>query len=79
MGIRGVSIDSAVDIAVAKDLVGDKLSIMGNVSPIEILRGTPESIEQAVIDCFPQMLGQSMRIYDCFLDVIFRFGHHWKH
>ena len=37
---------------VAKDLVGDKLSIMGNVSPIEILRGTPESIEQAVIDCF---------------------------
>ena len=50
MGIRGVSIDSAVDIAVAKDLVGDKLSIMGNVSPIEILRGTPESIEQAVID-----------------------------
>ena len=52
MGIRGVSIDSAVDIAVAKDLVGDKLSIMGNVSPIEILRGTPESIEQAVIDCF---------------------------
>ena len=52
MGIRGVSIDSAVDIAVAKELVGDKLSIMGNVSPIEILRGTPESIEQAVIDCF---------------------------
>ena len=52
MGIRGVSIDSAVDIAVAQDLVGDKLSIMGNVSPIEILRGTPESIEQAVIDCF---------------------------
>ena len=52
MGIRGVSIDSAVDIAVAKDLVGDKLSIMGNVSPIKILRGTPESIEQAVIDCF---------------------------
>lgn len=52
MGIRGVSIDSAVDIAVAKELVGDKLSIMGNVSPVDILQGTPESIEQAVIDCF---------------------------
>ena len=25
---------------------------MGNVSPMEILNGTPESIEQAVIDCF---------------------------
>ena len=52
MGIRGVSIDSAVDIAVAKELVGDKLSIMGNVSPVDILQGTPESIEQAVIECF---------------------------
>lgn len=52
MGIRGVSIDSIVDIAVARELIGDKLSIMGNVSPIEILEGTPASIEQAVKDCF---------------------------
>ena len=52
MGIRGISIDSSVDIAYAKETVGDKLSIMGNVSPMEILNGTPESIAQAVIDCF---------------------------
>ena len=52
MGIRGISIDSSVDIAYAKETVGDKLSMMGNVSPMEILNGTPESIEQAVIDCF---------------------------
>lgn len=52
MGTRGISIDSSVDIAYAKETVGDKLSIMGNVSPMEILNGTPESIEQAVIDCF---------------------------
>ncbi len=52
MGIRGISIDSAVDIAYVKETVGDKLSIMGNVSPIEILEGTPASIEQAVKDCF---------------------------
>ena len=52
MGIRGVSIDSAVDIKFAKETVGDKMSIMGNVSPIEILEGTPDSIQEAVIDCF---------------------------
>lgn len=52
MGIRGISIDSSVDIAYAKETVGDKLSIMGNVSPMEILNGTSESIEHAVIDCF---------------------------
>ncbi len=52
MGIRGVSIDSAVDIAKAKELVGDKLSIMGNVSPLEVLQGTPESIEKEVISVF---------------------------
>ena len=50
--LSGISIDSSVDIAYAKETVGDKLSIMGNVSPMEILNGTPESIEQAVIDCF---------------------------
>lgn len=52
MGIRGISIDSAVDMEYAKNTVGDKLSIMGNVSPIEILMGTPESIEKAVIDVY---------------------------
>lgn len=52
MGIRGVSIDSAVDIAFAKEKIGTQLSIMGNVSPIEILQGTPESIASAVKDCF---------------------------
>ena len=36
----------------AKETVGDKMSIMGNVSPIEILEGTPDSIQAAVIDCF---------------------------
>lgn len=48
MGIRGISIDSAVDLETAKKTVGDKLLIMGNVSTIEVLQGTPESIEAAV-------------------------------
>lgn len=52
MGIRGVSIDASVDIAKAKEVLGDKMSIMGNVDPLEVLEGTPESIEAAVIDCF---------------------------
>lgn len=52
MGIRGISIDSAVDIEYAKEAVGSKLSIMGNVSPIEILEGTPDTISCAVIKCF---------------------------
>jgi uroporphyrinogen decarboxylase len=52
MGIRGISIDGSVDIAYAKETVGDKLSIMGNVSPLEILEGTPDSIATAVKECF---------------------------
>jgi uroporphyrinogen decarboxylase len=52
MGIRGISIDGSVDIAYAKATVGDKLSIMGNVSPLEILEGTPDSIANAVKECF---------------------------
>lgn len=52
MGIRGVSIDSSVDLTKAKEVLGSKMSIMGNVSPLEVLEGTPESIEAAVIDCF---------------------------
>lgn len=52
MGIRGVSIDSAVDIGFAKETIGDKLSIMGNVDPLEVLQGTPETIAAAVKTCF---------------------------
>lgn len=52
MGIRGVSIDASVDLTKAKEVLGDQMSIMGNVDPLEVLNGTPESIEAAVIDCF---------------------------
>lgn len=52
MGIRGISIDSSVDLDYAKATVGDKLSIMGNVDTIAILEGTPETIEKAVKDTY---------------------------
>lgn len=52
MDIRGVSIDGSVDLAYAKEVLGDKMSIMGNVPPVEVLEGTPESIKAAVVDCF---------------------------
>ncbi len=48
----GISIDSVVDIAEAKKIVGKKAAIVGNVSPIgSLLRGSPEKVEVEAKKC----------------------------
>ena len=52
-GFNSFSIDNAVDLAVAKERVGDKIPLVGNVPPTDVMyMGTPEQVRQSVRDCF---------------------------
>jgi len=47
-----LSIDNAADLAEAKTAVGNRVRLMGNVPPSEImLQGTPATVRQAVFRC----------------------------
>ncbi len=51
--IDGFSLDQKVDLAFAKEKVGQDLTLMGNVDPVGILlQASPDAIEKAVQDCF---------------------------
>lgn len=51
-GADCLSIDNAADLAEAKVKVGDRVRLMGNVSPSEImLQGTPAQVREAVYQC----------------------------
>jgi uroporphyrinogen decarboxylase len=51
-GANALSIDNAVDLEIAKNKVGDKVTISGNVKPAEtMLMGTPAAVEQDVKQC----------------------------
>ena len=52
-GFSAFSIDNAVDLAVAKERIGDKIPLIGNVPPTDIMYiGTPEQVRQSVRECF---------------------------
>jgi uroporphyrinogen decarboxylase len=51
-GADCISIDNAASLLAAKQKVGDKVRLMGNVKPSEtMLQGTPEDVRKAVIQC----------------------------
>lgn len=50
----GVSIDSCVDMAEARSVVGGKTALCGNVDVRTLLFGRPEDVEKAVKDCMDQ-------------------------
>ena len=52
-GYSSLSLDNRVDLAVAKETVGSKVPISGNVPPVEVMAlGTPSEVEAAVYECF---------------------------
>ncbi len=54
-GADCLSIDNAASLLEAKQLVGDRVRLMGNVKPSEImLQGTPADVRQAVFECIRQ-------------------------
>jgi uroporphyrinogen decarboxylase len=54
-GADCLSIDNDADLAAAKEQVGGRVRLMGNVRPSEImLQGTPAQVRQAVLACVRQ-------------------------
>lgn len=52
-GCDMMSIDNRVDLETTKEKVGDKVCILGNVDPVEVLMlGTPETVDESIKNCF---------------------------
>lgn len=52
-GYSVLSLDNLVDLEVAKERIGSRIHLLGNVNPTEILyQGTPETVREAVRRCF---------------------------
>lgn len=52
-GFCTFSLDNAVDLAVAKEAIGDRMQLVGNVDPVAMMRqGTPKQIRNSVRDCY---------------------------
>jgi len=51
-GAAAISLDDIIDMAAAKDAVGDRVLIAGNVRPVEtMLLGSPAQVEAEVREC----------------------------
>lgn len=51
-GVDLLSLDNVVDMALAKERVGDKICLVGNVDPVGVfMLGTGKDVENAVADC----------------------------
>lgn len=49
------SFDSSVDIAVVRDRIGNRVRLVGNVDPVQIMhRGSPEQVKEAVRLCIEE-------------------------
>lgn len=58
-GIDSISIDTKVDILKAIELIGDKISIAGNVDPVNIMEfGTVEDVREASSACIKKAAGR---------------------
>ena len=54
-GIDGLSIDNIVDLHGVREKVGERVCIVGNVDPVDVmLNGTPDDIDAAVLRCLDQ-------------------------
>lgn len=50
-GARFLSLDQCMDITLARQIIGDRCGIGGNVDPIILLNGTPEDVRQETLKC----------------------------
>lgn len=52
-GFVSFSMDNMVDLAEAKELVGDRMFLLGNVDPVGVMyQKTPEEVSEAVKNCY---------------------------
>lgn len=58
-GIDALSLDEKVDLAHAREIIGDDICLWGNVSPTKtLLMGTPEDVESEVKACIEKGRGK---------------------
>lgn len=54
-GYDSLSLDNLVNLTTAKQMIGSRVPISGNVPPVEVmLLGNPTQVKNAVIECFDQ-------------------------
>ena len=52
-GVDGIGLDNLVDLAVAKEKIGNLVSLAGNVPPVDVMYlGNAETIDFAIKECF---------------------------
>ena len=52
-GYQTFSLDNKVDLAYAKQIIGDRMHLLGNVEPVDVMRfGTPKEVKEAVEMCY---------------------------
>lgn len=52
-GIDSISLDNIVDLVTAKEKIGNKISVSGNVHPVDVMyQGTKKDVEDAVKSCY---------------------------
>ncbi|MDF2632347.1 MAG: mtbA2 [Caproiciproducens sp.] len=52
-GCNGISIDNVVDLEFAKKVIGDKVHLVGNLPPVDVLQlGTPAAIDAGIRLCY---------------------------
>jgi len=51
-GVSGISLDHLVDVGEAREVLGDKTAIIGNINPADTLfLGTPEAVKEESLEC----------------------------
>jgi MtaA/CmuA family methyltransferase len=59
-GATGLELDYQVDLAWARKVCGERVTIIGNVNPVDpMLRGTPEQVRDACRKCMDAMAGSN--------------------
>jgi uroporphyrinogen decarboxylase len=64
-GIDALSISEKVDLAMARDVVGDDFCLWGNVAPETLLNGTPSQVEDESKACLKKGMGHKGRFVLC--------------
>ncbi len=54
-GVSGISLDHLVDVGEAREVLGGKTAIIGNINPADTLfLGTPETVKEESLECIRQ-------------------------
>lgn len=59
-GAAGIEIDYQVDLAVARRICDEKVTVIGNVNPVDpVMRGTPEQVKASCRECLEAFRGSN--------------------